>query len=44
MSKAEAVVSESIEVREHLRFLFYLDILNNLLLLQCKHPKYMLDV
>ena len=35
------VVIESIEVREVLRFLFYLDIVNKLLLLQCKHSKYM---
>ena len=41
MSKSEAVVIESIEVRKHLCFLFYLDILNNLLLLQRKHSKYM---
>ena len=41
MSKSEAVVIESIEVREMLRFLFYLDILNKLLLLQRKHSKYM---
>ena len=41
MSRSEAVVIESIEVREHLRCLFYLDILNKLLLLQCKHSKYM---
>ena len=41
MSKSEAVVIESIEVRELLRFLFYLDILNKLLLLQRKHSKYM---
>ena len=41
MSKSEAVVMESIEVRELLRFLFYLDILNKLSLLQCKHSKYM---
>ena len=41
MSRSEAVVIESIEVRERLRFLFYFDILNKLLLLQCKHSKYM---
>ena len=41
MSKSEAVVIESIEVRELLRFLFYLDILNKLSLLQRKHSKYM---
>ena len=41
MSKSEAVVFESIEVRELLRFLFYLDILNKLSLLQRKHSKYM---
>ena len=41
MSRSEAVVIESIEVRDHLRFLFYLDILKKLLLLQCKHSKYM---
>ena len=37
----EAVVIESREVRELLRFLFYLDILKKHLLLQCKHSKYM---
>ena len=41
MSKSEAVVIESIEVRELLRFLFYLDILKKLSLLQRKHSKYM---
>ena len=41
MSKSEAVVIESIEVRELLRFVFYLDILNKLSLLQRKHSKYM---
>ena len=41
MSKSEAVVIESIEVREMLSFLFYLDILNKLSLLQRKHSKYM---
>ena len=41
MSKSEAVVIESIEVRELLRFLFYLDILNKFSLLQRKHSKYM---
>ena len=41
MSRSEAVVIESIEVAELLRFLFYLDILNKLLLLLCKHLKYM---
>ena len=41
MSKSEEVVIESIEVRELLRFLFYLDILNKLSLLQRKHSKYM---
>ena len=41
MSKSEAVVIESIEVRELLRFLFYLDILNKFWLLQRKHSKYM---
>ena len=41
MSKSESVVIESIEVRELLRFLFYLDILNKLSLLQRKHSKYM---
>ena len=41
MTKSEAVVIESIEVRELLRFLFYLDILNKLSLLQRKHSKYM---
>ena len=41
MSKSEAVVIESIEVRELLRFIFYLDILNKLSLLQRKHSKYM---
>ena len=41
MSKSEAVVIESIQVRELLRFLFYLDILNKLSLLQRKHSKYM---
>ena len=41
MSRSEAVVIESIEVPEHLRFLFYIDILNKFLLLQCKHSKYM---
>ena len=34
MSKSEAVVIDSIEVREALRSLFYLNILNQLLLLQ----------
>ena len=37
MIKSEAVVIMSIEVREILRFLFYLDILNKFLL----HLKYM---
>ena len=41
MSKSEAVVIESIEVREPLRFLFYLEILSKLSLLQRKHSKYM---
>ena len=41
MSKSEAVVIESIEVRELLHFLFYLEILNKLSLLQRKHSKYM---
>ena len=41
MSKFGAVVIELIEVRELLRFLFYIDILRKLLLLQCKHSKYM---
>ena len=41
MSTSEAEVIESIQVRELLRFLFYLDILNKLLLLQCKHSTYM---
>ena len=41
MNKSEAVVIESIEVRELLRFLFYLDILNKLSLLQRKHSKSM---
>ena len=41
MSKSEAVVIESIDVREPLCFLFHLDILNKLLLLQCKRSKYM---
>ena len=41
MSKSEAVVIESIEVRELLRVLFYFDILNKLSLLQRKHSKYM---
>ena len=41
MSRSEAVVIESLEVQELLRFLFYLDILNKLLLLLCKHSKYM---
>ena len=41
MSKSEAVVIESIEVRELLRFLFSFDILNKLSLLQRKHSKYM---
>ena len=41
MSRSEAVLIESIEVRELLRFLFHLDILNKVLLLQCKHAKYM---
>ena len=41
MSKSEAVVIEAIEVRELLRFLFYLDILNKLSLPQRKHSKYM---
>ena len=41
MSKSEAVVIESIEVQELLRFLLYLDILNKLSLLQRKHSKYM---
>ena len=40
MSKSEVLVIESIEVRELLRFLFYLDILNKLSLLQRKHSKY----
>ena len=41
MSRSEAVGVDSIEVPEHLRFQFYLDILNKLLLLQGKHSKYM---
>ena len=41
MSKSETVVIESIEVQELLRFLFYIDILNKLLLLLCMHSKYM---
>ena len=42
VSWSEAVVIEPIKVGELLRFLFYLDILNKLLLLlQCKHSKYM---
>ena len=41
MRKSEVVVIESIEVRELLRFLFYLNILNKFLLLQRKHSKYM---
>ena len=42
MRMSEALVVESIEVREFLRFLFNLVILNKLvLLLQCKHSKYM---
>ena len=41
MSRSEAVMIESIEGRELLRFLFYLDILNKLLLLQRKPSKYM---
>ena len=41
MSKSEAVVNESIELRELLRFLFYLDILNKRSLLQRKQSKYM---
>ena len=41
MSKSEAVVFASIEVQELLRFLFYRNILNKLLLLQRKHSKYM---
>ena len=39
-SKSAAVVIESIELRELVRFLFYLDILNKLFLLQRKHSKY----
>ena len=41
MSKSEAVVIESIELRELLRFPIYLDILSKLSLLQRKHSKYM---
>ena len=41
MNKSAAVVIESIEVRELLSFLFYLDIFNKLSLLQRKHLKYM---
>ena len=41
MIKSEGVVIDSIEVREILRFLFYLDSLNKLSLLQRKHSKYM---
>ena len=41
MSRSEAVVIESTEVGELLRFLFYLDLLNKLLLLQRKPSKYM---
>ena len=41
MSTSEVVVIESTEVRELLRFLCYLDILNKFLLLQHKHSKYM---
>ena len=43
MSRSEVVAIESLEVREHLRFVFYLDILNKLLLLQWKHSKYMYE-
>ena len=39
MSNSEVLVTESIKVRELLRFLYYLDILNKLLLLQRKHSK-----
>ena len=38
--KSGAVVVGSIEVQEVLRFLFYINILNKLLLLQRKHSKY----
>ena len=41
MSTSEIVVAESNELRELLRFLYYLDILNELLLLLRKHSKYM---
>ena len=42
MSNSEVVVAvEAINVRDILRFLYNLDILNNLLLLQQKHSKYM---
>ena len=41
MSKSGEVVIELIELRERLRFLFYLNIYNKLLLLQQKHSKYM---
>ena len=37
MSRSEAVI----EVRDILRFLFYLDILNKVFLVQCEHSKYM---
>ena len=40
MRKSEAVVIESIEVEERLICLFYLNILNKLLLLPRKHSKY----
>ena len=36
MSRSEAVEIESIEVREHLRFLFYLDILNKVSQYTCE--------
>ena len=39
-SNSELVVIESMEVREHLRFLDYIDILNRFLLLQRKYSKY----
>ena len=41
MSKSDAVVIELIVLRELLHFLFYLDILNELSLLQREHSKYM---
>ena len=42
-SNSEVVVSESVEVRELLGFLFYLNSLSKLWQLQRKHSKYMFD-